>query len=174
MGKENEQNNLSPRQQRFVEEYLVDLNATQAAFRAGYSPKTVEQQGSRLLGNVKVAAAIERAKAARSIRTQIKADRVLEELARVGLFDLRKAAKWGPGGVTLKNSTDLDDDTAAGIASVESKPSEFGDSIKIKAHDKISALKLLGDHLGLFDKENRNAEDKHRSIKVDFPEGRTL
>jgi phage terminase small subunit len=56
---------LTPKQARFVEEYLVDLNAKQAAIRAGYSPKTAEVQGCRLLRNVQVAAAIQRAQAER-------------------------------------------------------------------------------------------------------------
>lgn len=69
---------LTAKQQRFVEEYLVDLNATQAAIRAGYSPKTAKQQGQRLLTNVDITTAIEAAKAARSSRTQITADNVLQ------------------------------------------------------------------------------------------------
>ena len=68
---------LTPKQQRFVEEYLIDLNATQAAIRAGYSVKTAEQQGNRLLGNAKVAAYIALAQANRSERTEITQDYVL-------------------------------------------------------------------------------------------------
>ncbi len=74
---------LTPKQQRFVEEYLLDLNATAAARRAGYSEKTAEQQGPRLLGNVGVAAAICDRKAKRSQRTEITADWVLEQYAAV-------------------------------------------------------------------------------------------
>lgn len=70
---------MTPKQAAFVREYLVDLNATQAAIRASYSAKTAEQQGSRLLGNVEVAAAIAAAQRERSERTEITADRVLRE-----------------------------------------------------------------------------------------------
>lgn len=70
---------LTPKQQRFVDEYLVDLNATQAAIRSGYSAKTADVQGPRLLGNVKVAAALAEAKTARSERTRISSDWVLEQ-----------------------------------------------------------------------------------------------
>lgn len=79
---------LTARQARFVEEYLVDLNATQAAIRAGYSAKTADQQGSRLLANVKVAAAVARAKSDRSNRTKIDADWVLKRLAQDATADL--------------------------------------------------------------------------------------
>lgn len=86
---------LTPKQARFVEEYLVDLNATQAAIRAGYSARTAEQQGSRLLRNVQVAASVAAGQQDRSGRTEITADRVLQELAKIGFADIRKAVKWG-------------------------------------------------------------------------------
>ena len=79
---------LTAQQQRFVEEYLIDLNATQAAIRAGYSAKTAEQQGSRLLRNVKVAQAIEAAQVARLKRTEVDADWVLRRLVAEADADL--------------------------------------------------------------------------------------
>jgi len=73
---------MTPRQQRFVDEYLVDLNATQAAIRAGYSARTAEQQGPRLLGNVEIAKAVQAAQQVRSDRVQITQDDVLRGLRR--------------------------------------------------------------------------------------------
>ncbi len=73
---------LTPKQACFVEEYLIDLNATQAAIRAGYSPKTAEVQGSRLLGNVTVREAVEAGMKARSKRTEITQDEVIEGLKK--------------------------------------------------------------------------------------------
>ena len=69
---------MTPKQQRFVEEYLVDLNATQAAIRAGYSEKTARSQGQRLLTNVDIAMAIEAGQTERSERTEVTQDYVLE------------------------------------------------------------------------------------------------
>lgn len=86
---------LNPKQARFVAEYLIDLNATQAAIRSGYSEKTAYSQGQRLLKNAEAAKAIEKAMAKRSARTEITADRVLAELAKIGFSDIRKAVKWG-------------------------------------------------------------------------------
>lgn len=83
---------LNARQARFVEEYLVDGVATQAAVRAGYSPRTAESQGCRLLRNAKVAAAIAAAREKRSERTGITVDEILGELARVG-FDMDEDTK---------------------------------------------------------------------------------
>ena len=82
---------LTPKQARFVEEYLLDLNATQAAIRAGYSAKTAEVQGSRLLGNAKIAAAVKKAQEARSERTRIDQDWVIERL--VGVYEASMEAR---------------------------------------------------------------------------------
>jgi phage terminase small subunit len=71
---------LTSKQECFVAEYLVDLNATQAAIRAGYSEKTANEQSSRLLANVKVAAEVAKAQAERSARTNVSQDYVLESI----------------------------------------------------------------------------------------------
>lgn len=73
---------MTPKQTRFVEEYLVDLNGTQAAIRAGYSPHTANEQAARLLANASIREAIEQAQAKRSRRTAITADWVLRKLVR--------------------------------------------------------------------------------------------
>ncbi|MEO1108274.1 MAG: terminase small subunit [Pseudomonadota bacterium] len=154
---------LTAKQARFVEEYLIDLNATQAAIRAGYSEKTADTQGSRLLQNVKVQKAIAQAQAKRSKRTEISQDRVLEELAKVGFSDIRKAVNWGrspvdtesenadPNGlrmfpVELTPSEEIDDETAAAVSEVSLTQA----GIKIKMHDKLNALEKIGKHLGMF------------------------
>ena len=94
---------MTPRQHRFVEEYLVDLNATQAARRAGYSAKSAAGRGSRLLRNPAVAAAIEKAQDQRAARTQVSADRVVTELAKVAFGDPRRLFSWGPAGIELRD-----------------------------------------------------------------------
>jgi len=87
---------LTPKQEAFVREYLVDLNATQAAIRAGYSQRTANEQGARLLANVSVRAAIEAAQAERAERVGISADAVLEQWWTIAtadpadLIDLRR------------------------------------------------------------------------------------
>jgi hypothetical protein len=92
---------LSPRQRRFVDEYLVDLNATQAAIRAGYSARTANEQGPRLLVNVGIATAIQTAQEARSQRLQLTQDDVLRGLHREatrmgdGSSHSARVAAWG-------------------------------------------------------------------------------
>ncbi|WP_282372297.1 terminase small subunit [Pseudomonas sp. PS02290] len=156
---------LTAKQQRFVDEYLIDLNATQAATRAGYSKKTANEQGSRLLANVSVSAAIRQGMNARSGRVEITQDMVLKELAKIGFSDIRKVVKWGETqvrvvdgdeecaedmvpyhGLALIDSTEIDDNTAGAIAEV----SQGRDGLKVKLHDKKGALVDIGRHLGMF------------------------
>ena len=88
---------LTDKQARFVQEYLVDANATQAALRAGYSPGTANQQGARLLVNVGVAQAIAEAQKARSERTGITADDVLRFWHSVGTADPNEVVQYRRG-----------------------------------------------------------------------------
>lgn len=80
---------LTDKQARFCEEYLIDLNATQAAIRAGYSEKTANEQGARLLANVSVQEKIAELKAERSKRTEITQDSVIQELAAVARAEVK-------------------------------------------------------------------------------------
>jgi phage terminase small subunit len=86
---------LTAKQQRFVSEYLIDLNATQAAIRAGYSPETAYSQGARLLKNVEVEAAIAEAQGRRAERARKSADDVEDELESIAFMDLE--APEAPG-----------------------------------------------------------------------------
>ncbi|MVW80189.1 terminase small subunit [Bordetella sp. 02P26C-1] len=154
---------LNNKQRRFVEEYLVDLNATQAAIRAGYSPKTAGQIGDENLKKPQIAAAVQEAQAERSKRTEITQDMVLRELAKIGFSDIRKLVRWGKTelrvagaeedgatevhhGLALVSVDDIDDDTAAAIAEI----SEGREGLKVKLHDKKGALVDIGRHLGMF------------------------
>lgn len=141
---------LTPKQSRFVEEYLVDLNGTQAAIRAGYSEKTANPQAARLLANVSIQAAIQEEKDKRSRRVEITQDRVLLELARLAFSDLREFSEWGPQGVGMKNSDELDDHAAACVQEVTKTATTSGYNTKFKLHDKCPALKMLGEHLGMY------------------------
>ena len=142
---------LTPKQKKFVEEYLIDLNATQAAIRAGYSVKTAEWIGPQLLGKSHVSKEIQRATQLREQRTQITQDRVVKEIARLGFSDLRKL--FDANG-NLKPLHELDDDTAAALAGVDVVVTGDGENVlqvkKIKLWDKNSALEKLSKHLQLW------------------------
>ncbi len=88
---------MTPKQERFVEEYLIDLNATQAAIRAGYSAKTAYSIGQRLLKEVETAEAIAAGQAKRSAKTEITAERVLEELWAIATADANDLIQYRRG-----------------------------------------------------------------------------
>jgi phage terminase small subunit len=141
---------------RFVDEYLVDLNATQAAIRAGYSPKTAKQQGSRLLTYADVSAAIAAKASARSQRTGITADFVLGELYRLASVDI--AGAFDEHG-TLLPIHQIPEDVRRAISAIEvdeivakvgNTPMVIGHTKKVKFWDKRGSLQDLGRHLKLF------------------------
>lgn len=138
---------MTKKQKRFIEEYLIDLNATQAAIRAGYSPETAGAIGSENLTKPEIRAHIDRAMAERSKRTGVNADRVITELAKIAFINAVDVID--PKTATVK-ATALPEDTAA-IQSVKVKTfGEDGLEREIKMADKLKALELLGKHLGMF------------------------
>lgn len=149
---------LPPNQARFVDEYLIDLNATQAAIRAGYSKKTAGVQGPRLLGNVRVAAAIAEAKAKRSARVAVSADKVLTELAHLGFANMADYMKTTPEGDPRLDFSNLSREQTAALVevTVEDFTEGRGDDardvrrVKFKLADKRAALVDIGKHLGMF------------------------
>lgn len=137
---------MTKKQKRFVEEYLIDLNATQAAIRSGYSPDTAKSIGSENLSKPDISAAVAKAMAERSKRTGINQDRVLQELARIGFARITDV--MDPA--TAKIKEDASDDDLACIQSVKIKPNEWGTEREVKLCDKKAALELLGRHLGMW------------------------
>lgn len=140
---------LTPKQAQFVLEYLVDLNATQAAIRAGYSTRNADKIASQLLGKTRVRREVDKAIAARAKRVGVSADRVVRELARIAFCDPRNVFDWGPDGVTPKSASELSDDDAACVAEATETKTKDGGTIRIKLADKIAALNLLAKHTGV-------------------------
>lgn len=163
------------RQELFCHEYLVDLIAKQATIRAGYSEKTAEVQGSRLLSNAKVQARIAYLQGLREKRTDITADKVLSEYSKLGFSDItdylevtteRILVDRDPETnepiseihqlIILKDTKDIPKDKLAAIESV--KQGKHG--LEFKLHDKKGALDSIGKHLGMFiDKTEISGKD---------------
>ncbi len=142
---------LTPKQEMFVKEYLIDLNATQAAIRAGYSPESANTIGNENMIKPIIRAHIDRALAERSKRTGINADRVIKELARIALVnppDVIDALE-----ATIRDDANSDDTAAILSVKVKRIPTREGEIVEreIKMADKIKALELLGKHLGMFE-----------------------
>lgn len=147
---------LTEKQQRFVEEYLVDLNATQAAIRAGYSAKTAGNIGYEQLGRSDVAEAIAAAQAARAARTQVTADTVLQHLdvaRRADLADLYDDAGnlkpirewpliWRQGLVAGVEVEELFEGRGE-------DREQIGRLRKVKLADRVRITELIGKHVGV-------------------------
>jgi len=162
---------LTDKQQRFVEEYLLDLNATKAAIRAGYSKKSARQQGAENLSKPVIQAAIQQAMDERSLRTEIKADQVIEELARIGFSDITHYIKTGPKGkLIFRNLNELPGELMRCVAELSETQNKYGDARRIKMYDKLRALEMLAKHLKLLggDEEvqaQRTQEELRQSLR---------
>lgn len=144
---------LNDKQKRFVAEYLVDLSATQAAIRAGYSAKTAHSQGPRLLGHAGVAAAIAAAKEKRAEKVGLRAEEVLEQVRLLASADPRRIVDEKGRLIPLHK---LPDDIAMAVSSVE--VTKDG-SLKYRLWDKNSALEKAMKHLGLYERDNKQKSD---------------
>jgi phage terminase small subunit len=149
---------LTNRQARFCDEYLVDLNACQAAVRAGYSRKTARVIGPENLSKPAIAAAIAERRAKQRERTELSADLVLAELCKIAFANMGDFLKITPAGEPYVDLSHMTRDQAAALrsATVEDFLGGRGDDtrvvrrVKISLHDKRAALVALGRHLGMF------------------------
>lgn len=146
-----ERQQLAPKRLRFVEEYLVDLNGTQAAIRAGYSKGTAKVTASRLLTDDNVARAISDLRSRMSAKLALSAEKVLSELARIGFANMadyyRRDAR---GNLVVDVEALIDPEKAAAVAQIDMQTGADGtQTIKLKLADKKGALVDLAKHLGL-------------------------
>ena len=151
---------LTDKQQRFVEEYMVDLNATQAAIRAGYSQDTANRIASENLSKLDIQEAIQKRKQELSESTGITAERVLSEYAKIAFSDVREL--FTPDN-NIFDIRQLDDNTAAAVSSVDidvlsSMGMPIGYTKKLRLYNKLTALEALGKHIGLFEKDNKQKQ----------------
>ena len=149
---------LTAKQIRFVDEYMVDFNATQAAIRAGYKAKTAHVIGAENLRKPKIAEEIARRQKDLQRRTEVTQERVVKELARVAFADatdyvgvetriINRGEVMVPIELAVhKETAELSTDQRAAIASIK----QGANGVEIKLHDNIKALELLGRHIGMF------------------------
>jgi len=137
---------LTEKQRRFIEEYPKDMNAFQAAVRAGYTEVGCNGRGAILLRDPRIRAAVDARLAERRARHEVTMERVMQELAAIAFGDVREVMEWGPDGVTLRRSDELSPDAAALVCEVDIGRR----GTKLKRTDKLKALELLGKCLGMF------------------------
>ena len=131
-------------------EYLIDLNATQAAIRAGYSVKTAGSIGDENLKKPEINSAIAKEMAKRSKRTGVNQDRVVLELAKIAFVNASDVIDADTA--TVKDDATADDTAAIQSIKVKVFPTKDGEGVEreIKLGDKLKALELLGKHLGMW------------------------
>jgi phage terminase small subunit len=168
---------LNDKQDRFCLEYLIDLNATAAAKRAGYSEDTAYSIGHELLKKPEIQDRIARLKAERSIRTQITADRVLEELAIVGFSNVQDYIVDDDGRIEVTRSAG--EGSIRAVSSIRRKKKKYGHGenqsdeveVELKLWPKVSALEKMGQHLGIFEKDNQQKQQPLSKITVEIIDG---
>ncbi len=179
---------LNERQKRFCDEYLVDLNATQAAIRAGYTAKYANTNAFKLLQNTAIKEYIQQRQTDRTERTEITQDMVLRELAIIAfsnaadyasIVEKQATAEVEGTVVQLRDedgnplmyrtvepvlTADLTEDQKKALAVIK----KGRDGFEIKPYDKVRALELIGRHLGMWDKktEKDNEEQIARIEKI--------
>lgn len=165
---------LNAKQTRFVQEYVVDLNATDAARRAGYNERSVEAIGYENLRKPQIQAAIAEIQSRRAERTEVKADRVVAELARVGFSDVRRL--FNDDG-SMKSVKDWPDDVAAAVSSIETLEEYEGSgenrrfvglTKKVKLWDKNKALASLMQHLGMVVHKLKVEEERTLVVRHEY------
>lgn len=158
---------LTPKQQRFVDEYMIDMNATQSYRRAGYSAKsdrTAGVEGHKLLNKPKIQEAIQERRDAQQKRTEVTADKVINQLAKIAFADIKDFVTWDKEGNVILKDADKVDGTL--VNEISSDPGEWGNKFKFKRNDQLKALELLGKHMKLF--TDKVEQETTGEIKVNF------
>lgn len=158
---------LTDKQKRFCEEYLIDLNATQAAIRAGYSKDTARSTGSENLSKPDIVDYIASLQESRSERTKITADMVLQELAKIGFSDIKNYYSEDKEPIDI---TQLENKLTAAVAQIKvtETSGDWGTKVtkEFKLHDKISALEKIARHIGFFEQDNKQRQDRKQVFVI--------
>jgi phage terminase small subunit len=141
---------LTAKQEKFCQEYMVDLNATQAALRSGYSEHSSKQIGTENIAKPAIQARIAELQKKASKKVEVTVEMLLQEYKRIGFGDPRKIITWSGDTSILKPSDELTDDEIAMVSGVVQKKGKYGDTVEIKFNDKIAALDKLAKHLGFY------------------------
>jgi len=164
---------LTAKQEKFVQEYLLDLNATQAAIRAGYSEKTAGSIGKENLQKPQIAEAIQKRRGKLAEKTEVTQERIVAELAKIGFSNLEDYLDVGENGLAQVNLKNVTRDQFAALSEVNVESTKVGDSpvtvtkTKIKLSDKRNALVDLGKHLGMFKEHKDDTPQLNVSMTLD-------
>jgi len=170
---------ITDRMKKFVDEYLVDFNATAAAIRAGYSESTANEQGSQLLARPDIRELVAEGQKAIAERTQTFQDNAVDELKIVGFSDLADFLTVKENGIVeQKPFNELTKEQTKCIKKIKQvvRSSHSADgtllhqtaTLEIELHDKLKALELLGRHLGMFNDSIRLKSEEPLPLQIVF------
>lgn len=158
---------ISRKQDKFCREYMIDMNGTQAAIRAGYSKKTANEQAAQLLAKLSIQKIVMELQSDLAKKTDLTAQMVIDELRKVGFANIKDYLDKDNDVMAL---VDLDAKETAAVSSIKIVEQTFGEvttkSTSFKLHDKISALEKLGRHLGIFEVDNMQSGLNGAIIKI--------
>ncbi len=158
---------IYPMQAGFVRQYLIDFVGVLAAIRAGYSERSAEATASRLLSLDKIQCAIAKGQERQIKRTEITADMVVREYAKIAFADMSTYATWGEDGIKLTRSEDLPEGASAVVVEVSETKTRDGGTVRFKLADKQHALDQLGKHLGMFVERHEFTGKDGAPIEID-------
>lgn len=175
---------MTDKQKRFVEEYLIDLNATKAAIRAGYSKESARQIGADNMSKTYIQEAIAEAMKRRSERTEVTQDMIVAQLAKIAFVDMKDVVTWEEreevvgvdkeGNVHKKNRLRIsvkesDEVDGTVLQEISETVGKAGVTHSIKLNDRMKALEMLGRHLGMFkDKVEHSGTVVNKNIDVSY------
>lgn len=146
---------MTDKQKIFAKEYIIDLNATKAARRSGYSDESAKSIGYELLNNDEVSELIQELIQERVVRCEISSDAVLNEFKNVGMSNIQD---YLDDSLEMKRLSDIPESKARAIKAIKKTviESEFGSKtvVEFTLHDKLSGLINIGKHIGFFEKDN--------------------
>ena len=146
---------LTVKEQRFVEEYLIDGSAKNAAIRTQMKTRRPEKAGSHMLRRKRVAEAIARERLASAERTRISHDRILTEFARIAFAEIGDIAEWDEDGLRLKPARQMSKHDRAAVSEITSRQGKKGARMRVRMHSKLKALDALAKLLGMWGKGAR-------------------
>ena len=146
---------LTPKQERFIDEYLIDFNATRSAIAAGYSEKTANRIGAENLSKLVIQKEIEARKNELKQVSQVTQEQIIDEYKKIAFLNPQEL--FNADG-SVKPINELSEDVARAISSIENQEQTYdgvkiGEIKKMKVWDKLKALDSLGKHLGIFNKD---------------------
>jgi|SRR5918996_1343313 phage terminase small subunit len=160
---------LTPKQSQFIEEYLVDFNATQAAIRAGYSEKTARAIGFENLTKPDIQEALAQRRQEIADANELTPEKVVAELAKIAFASMDTYTSWGPLGVRMVASNELPEGAAAAVAEVTESITDKTYSLRFKLHDKAGSLDKLLKYL-MWRQENVELGDRITKLEAQIEE----